>query len=212
MGAQMRYVALDIETTGLDPDYCQILQVAAVVDDWPANRTSHDGGELPIGRLPTFEAILRHEVMHGEPIALTMNAELIETIGRCPVNEHTSVPISYRNRSVPVFFVRAQLFEALRHFLSAHLGKPPYVAAGRNVAGFDLQFFPEDARRLFHYRLLDVSSMAMGARPALWQADRLPSCDKIIDHPAAHDALFDAWDVIRTVRKLYNEHPETNGC
>lgn len=207
----MRYVALDIETTGLDPDYCQILQVAAVVDDWPANRTSHDGEELPIGRLPTFEAILRHEVMHGEPIALTMNAELIAAIGKAPVTEGTSVPISYRNRSVPVFFVRDRLFSALAEFLKGALGEPPYIAAGRNVAGFDLQFFPDWARALFHYRVLDVSSMAMGARPALWQADRLPSCDKIIDHVAAHDAIHDATDVIRTVRKLYNEHPETNG-
>jgi oligoribonuclease (3'-5' exoribonuclease) len=207
----MRYVAIDIETTGLDPDYCQILQVAAVCDDWPAHRKHDDGGELPVARLPTFEAVLRHEVMHGEPVALNMNAELIGVIGKCPVTDGTSVPVSYRDRTIPAYFVRDRLFAALGDFLKGYLGEPPYVAAGRNVAGFDLQFFPDWARALFHYRCLDVSSMAMGAQPSLWQHTRLPSGDKILGHPAAHDALLDAWDVIRTVRLLYNDHPETNG-
>jgi len=40
-----KYVSLDIETTGLNPENCQVLEIGAVIDD----------GTTPIEDCPTFQ-------------------------------------------------------------------------------------------------------------------------------------------------------------
>ena len=42
----MKYISIDIETTGLDPENCQILSIGAVIEDTL--------NQLPFEELPTF--------------------------------------------------------------------------------------------------------------------------------------------------------------
>ena len=58
------FVSMDIETTGLDPDYCQVLEFGAVIDDPTAYRARFDLLGLPgVERVEVFRAVpvrLRH--------------------------------------------------------------------------------------------------------------------------------------------------------
>jgi oligoribonuclease (3'-5' exoribonuclease) len=67
MGVPVRYVAIDIETTGLDPETCQILELGAVIDDLVS----------PIESLPRFSIIVKYEIYTGQAGALVMNRDLL---------------------------------------------------------------------------------------------------------------------------------------
>ena len=55
-----KYVSLDIETTGLNPENCQVLEIGAVIDD----------GTTPIEECPTFHCYVDHGLILGEPFAV----------------------------------------------------------------------------------------------------------------------------------------------
>ena len=72
----MKYVSIDIETTGLNPDTCNTLEFGAVLEDtvnWKL-----------LEELPTFRRVLRPPVAVGiycvEPSAVTMHTKLFEEI------------------------------------------------------------------------------------------------------------------------------------
>ena len=71
----MKYVSIDIETTGINREKCQVLSIGAVIEDTNNPR--------PIEELPKFHAaIVGREGLYGEPFALNMNKSLIENIVR----------------------------------------------------------------------------------------------------------------------------------
>lgn len=67
----MRITSIDIETTGLDPKKCQTLQIGAVVFD-----TTSEVFES----IATYNKVIRHSEIHGEPFAIQMNACIIKQI------------------------------------------------------------------------------------------------------------------------------------
>lgn len=204
----MKYAAIDIETTGLDRDQDQILQVAIVVED--TERVGSDG--IPdILALPTFEGVIRHERISGHPFALAMNADLIEVIAKAPRGPNAEVEL--RGRTVRIFDNSDELASGAIDFLDATidtLNGPPYrrdyVAAGKNAAGFDLPFLPGKLRVCFHHRVIDVGSVALGVEASSWREDRIPGLSELLsvisNREATHDALEDARDVVRLLRWL----------
>ena len=72
----MRYVSIDIETTGLNPETCQIIEFGAVID----NDTNDE--------FPTFHRYIKHHSYQGEPRALSMHARIFRALadgeGICP--------------------------------------------------------------------------------------------------------------------------------
>ena len=72
----MKYVSIDIETTGLNPDKCQIIEFAAVVDDLQ--------DQQPIEKLPKFQTYIRHESYTGEPYALAMHSNIFKKLAKFP--------------------------------------------------------------------------------------------------------------------------------
>ena len=71
---KMPYVSIDIETTGLDPEHCQTLEVGAVIDDWKS----------PIDQLPRFRRVLTYETVSGNPYAMALNANLLKFMANAP--------------------------------------------------------------------------------------------------------------------------------
>ena len=67
---KMPYVSIDIETTGLDPETCQILEIGAVWDDWTK----------PIDELPVYHRLVYHKEYRGSAYALAMNANLLKQL------------------------------------------------------------------------------------------------------------------------------------
>lgn len=138
----MKYASIDIETTDLDPQKGQILEIAAVVDDL-------DGWSDNVPR-PAIRLYLAHKEIHGSPTALAMNADIIKIIAE---NKHPDLQ--------PPLEAEWKLF----NFLSTHLGKnEKWNVAGKNFNGFDKNFmihqFHDYAmfKHKFHHRTIDPAT------------------------------------------------------
>lgn len=176
---KMSYVSIDIETTGLDPDTCQVLEVGAIFEDWKS----------PIDTLPEFRQILKYTELRGNPFALALNANLLKQIAN-PQPEHCQPH---------------ELGQRLANWVRAcGLDPMDLTAAGKNFASFDMQFlkrlpkFGESVK--FKHRILDPAIL-------YWQFDdeRLPGSATCyqragLDDKVAHTAVEDARAVVRLIR------------
>ncbi len=172
----MRYVSLDIETTGLDPKRCQVLQLAMVLED-----TEYP--DTPILDLPHWCEAIHWKGLHGEPYAFSMHSKLLKL---CADGERSTPPIPF--------------YDFAECWLQDHDVTPDnrITVAGKNVAGFDLRFLPDQITGCFHHRCLDPGSVFVD-----WDQQHLLSLGDLIDAKVAHDALQDARDVIKVLRRSY---------
>lgn len=174
----MRYVSIDIETTGVRPQQDQILQLALVVEDTTKR--------VPVEELPYFCCLVQHEEYHGNAYALALNSWILDVVsGR-------TKPVPY-----PIYSLDSMTERALE-FLHLQLGIGRLNAAGKNAAGFDLPFLPRALRDRFRHRVIDPGSVFVD-----WSKDMLPALGDLIDTPVSHDALGDARDVITCLRRSY---------
>lgn len=70
----MKYVSIDIETSGLDSTKHQILSIGAIIEDTEE--------KLPFDEIPTFNAIVVQRDITGSPYALNLNKGIIELMGK----------------------------------------------------------------------------------------------------------------------------------
>ncbi|UYZ61959.1 3'-5' exonuclease [Hymenobacter weizhouensis] len=189
----MRYISLDLETTGGNPQRHQVLELAAVVEDTKRLR--------PLAELPAFRRVVRHPEYVGTAGALALNAGLLQELARKEPNPELCTP--------------AELLPQLREFLLAQGFRPDkkdcvtVTLAGKNVASFDLGFL----RELPGWGTLVRAEPAMLDPAAFylnWRKDsRLPTMSickaraQFEDHTVAHQALADALDVVRLLRPFY---------
>jgi hypothetical protein len=143
-------IALDIETTGVDPETSQILEIGFVVFDTANNLTPFD--ELPKGKVR-----IQHQNIHGNIFAINMNKEIIADINRSIkdkdfVNEHRALGVLY----VPTEDCAANWLHELitTKAKSAGFSIPAessgeiwdfkkrlvFTAAGKNFSSFDMKF------------------------------------------------------------------------
>ena len=187
----MNYISIDIETTGLDPQRDQILEFAAVVDDF----------ETPIDNLPVFQRLIRRDRVHGNPFAISMNALILKemansTIGYCGIQQ---------TRGCVAEDQLLYQFAAWLKMLS--LPEMNLKIAGHNASGFDVQFI----KRLpgygevvqFHHRVLDVGSIYF--QP---EDHELPATQKCLTRAGLsgtleHRAVPDALNAVRLIRAKY---------
>lgn len=109
------YVSIDIETTGLDPSWCQVLEIGAVV--------CQVNFETPVEKLPTFCRRIDHGRFQGQSYALQMNHAILNRIA-------TGDAVT-----------PAQAVMDFHDFLSSYGVDPlAVVFAGKNAALFDLPF------------------------------------------------------------------------
>ncbi|UOQ73641.1 hypothetical protein [Hymenobacter cellulosilyticus] len=189
----MRYISLDLETTGGNPGRHQILELAAVVED-----TKH---LRPLAELPAFRRVVRHPDYTGTAGALALNARLLEELARKEPNPELCLP--------------EELMPQLREFLLLHGFRPDkkdcvaVTLAGKNIGSFDVPFL----------RLLPGWGTLVRHEPALldpaafylnWRKDsRLPTMSickaraHFADDTVAHQALADALDVVQLLRPFY---------
>ena len=184
----MRYVSLDLETSGPNPRRHQVLELAAVIEDSRHPR--------PLAELPAFRRVVRHPEYVGTAGALALNARLLVELAQKTPNAELCGP--------------SELLPQLREFLLAHGFRPDkrdcvaVTMAGKNIASYDLGFLQE----------LPGWGTLVRADPAAfylnWHKDsRLPSMTickaraRFDDHTVAHEALADALDVVRLLRPFY---------
>jgi len=192
----MKYVAIDIETTGLEPDRNDIIEFGAVIED------SND--PKPFDELPQFQTYVHDgQPLFGDVYALNMNVDIIRILAEKPADSVICSP--------------DDLFDYFLGWLNAHgLGIQDRVTlkfnkinvAGKNFAAFDMRFLRRNDERwgkLFHHRFLDPATGNIS-----WKIDETaPNLDLCLqrqfgDGPSKlHSALFDCWDVIRLLRRQY---------
>lgn len=175
----MKYVSLDIETTGVRPKQDQILQLALVVEDTTKL--------MPIEELPYFCCLVKHEEYHGNAYALGLNAWILDI-----VSGRTNTGSPY-----PILTEEDMVTEA-NVFLSFHFPKGKINVAGKNAAGFDIPFLPTILSDRFRHRVIDPGSVFVD-----WNKNQLPALGDLLETPVSHDALGDARDVITCLRRSY---------
>ena len=175
-----KYVSIDIETTGLNPDKHQILEFGAVIDDGS-----------PIDECPTFRYIVKHDQICGDPYALAMNQELLYEMA---------------NPGTTMFGIE-NLFTQFNAWLHVQGLTEKIVVAGKNYANFDLRFLEKLVgwnTIEFDHRIIDVGNLYW--RPSEDGA-YLPPMGKCLkraglDPTVTHHAIDDAKQVIQLIRAL----------
>lgn len=175
----MKYVSIDIETTGLNPDACKIIEFAAVYDDT----------DYSLKHAPSFHKLILPNEIRGELFAIQMNGEIFKEI--------------QENFNSDLVTLEKDLVDKFAHWLGdLNLTKPTF--AGKNFANFDLRFL----RRLpgwqnikHEYRFIDVGSMYL-QHTDKWTVPSLSDCLERanIEKSVTHRALDDALDVCRLIR------------
>lgn len=208
----MKYLSLDIETTGLNPVTCDVLEVGAYLED--------TNNLLPREQLPFFHKYLWRDNYRGEPYALQMNAHIFQkmltlkkNVGVGQFHDHDKLLINpeyiWEHFGWWVYFHRklwaGTKFDNDTTFSWSDM--PHLVIAGKNVAGFDIPFlkrldgnFPK-----FHHRVIDPGMMYFDPRSDEVPPD-LKECKRRagLAEQVSHEALDDAWDVIQLVRRNFS--------
>lgn len=226
----MKYISMDIETTGLDENEDEILSIGAIIEDTE--------NILPYEELPKFHVAIRHTNVRGSLYALNMNKELIETI----VDYQTAETLDEKNDLVHwtgmQFLHKEDVAESFFHFLyingistekldninmaqhckivDGHVvpainmrTKPVTISvAGKNFGTFDKLFLEKLPRWKqvvkFRNRIIDPAVLYVD-----WKNDTalpgLEECKERAGIPGnvSHDALADAWDTLQVIRAKY---------
>ena len=108
----MKFISIDTETTGLNPDTCQLLSFGAIVEDTEK--------KLPFNQIPKFHcAILRGErdILQGELFALNMNKNLIERITQYSIAKTQEEKDEIVQKTGMIFLREEEVVKAFYHFL-----------------------------------------------------------------------------------------------
>lgn len=139
----MRYLSLDIETGGLDPENNDLLEVGVIIAD-TAKPYDDSLPKLRIGVLPHH--YIGHYRLH--PVAATMNAKLLTELAGGLADKS----VTFDHLVTP-----NQVHQILDVWFQNHeLGKK-VVVGGKNVAGFDIPFLRKHCGKfpMFRHRVLD---------------------------------------------------------
>jgi len=225
----MKYISIDIETTGLEKDRYQILSIGAIIED-----TSK---KLPFDEIPKFHAAILHNEITGSPFALNMNKKILEAIAQYQEAEDQDEKNDLVQMTGMEFYHEDEVSEAFYQFLYRNglvefdakeainrqvkivngqtypiltsKMKPVTInVAGKNFASFDKIFLERLPRWKqvvrIRQRIIDPSVMFTNwnddnSLPSLFECKKRAKIDGIV----THDALEDAWDVIQLLRTQY---------
>lgn len=169
----MKFLALDIETTGINVKRSQILQISAVFHDTHTN----------VERV--FDVLVDNgPIVYGEPYALKLNSWIFDELSK-------------KSGAHKILSLGTAQFEFKRFVEECCEGK--ITVAGKNVAGFDLRILETNGFFLdkFSHRVLDVGTLYLtdfGYIPTLGEIN------KRLDRPqVSHNALEDCRDVIAAI-------------
>ena len=224
----MKYISIDIETTGLDADLNQILSIGAVIEDTL--------NPLPFEELPKFHAVIKRESVYGSIFALNLNKDLIQAMKDYSEARNEELKQEVEESFGAKFYHEDEVVEALFQFcyrnglvdldpnfvnntrkivdgisypiLTSNMPKTYLNCAGKNFAGFDKKFLEKLPRwkQVFSIRsrVLDPGILFVD-----WINDEsIPSLDECkkragIEGVVTHNAVEDAMDVVMLLRQCY---------
>jgi len=189
----MKYLSLDTETLGLNPEEDSIIQVGYVLDDL--------SNQKPEEELVKRNFFVQCEKIHGSP----------DTIEWHRTNGLWERWMESLNKKTFDQIFDQIYWDTKEEFKLSDPISEKINLAGKNLAMFDLKFlnridgFPSFFDRFFHRRIID---------PAMFYTDL--TIDKVLpnltecksraglkDTEVTHDALDDAMDVVKLMRIEY---------
>lgn len=188
----MKYLSIDIETTGLDPETCQIIEFAAVADDL--------NNQLPIENLPKFQTYIYHDLYQGEAYALGLHSEIFKKLANLTTN---GINVCNPDMLMSKFCTFLTTLCGYEHSLDGSGVK--INVAGKNFANFDNKFLsklPYGGVR-FNHRVLDPVMLYFNPLEDMKQLPSTETCMKRAGIPgtSSHTALEDAIMVVRLLRE-----------
>ena len=199
----MKFISIDIETTGLDPETCQVIQIGAIIENTDT--------VAPIENLPRFQCIVEHQHLTGSPFALYMNREIVNRLGELErADREARSEIRKKHNIIPANLVSKSFSMWLTANGIPKLESSDQVSitvAGKNFGVFDKVFLEKipgwTSAIRFKQRMLDPGILCMD-----WATDagppNLQTCMQRanVEGSVTHDALQDAVDVVRVLRGI----------
>lgn len=188
------YVSIDIETLGTDPETCDVIEFAAVIDN-------HID---PVGMLPTYHCYLPKDVYRGQPFAMAMHSKILHRIA---VREpgFSYIPQNLLGENFSQWLVKNGVEKNENFYDPIEL-----IVAGKNFPGFDQRFL----RRIENFenninvfrRILDPCTSFYRPKidkkpPGLSECLKRAGIEKSVEHTAVADAI----DVIHCLRFVYDK-------
>lgn len=203
----MKYVSIDIETTGLSCETNDMIEFAAVIEDTE--------NLLPIDKLPTFSAVVINpkDIYTSNGYCLCLHTELYKKILKFhnKLKENKSSVIRLENsttKNVNIAIYDYELILKFKMWLWENKLKvnEKIIPAGKNFFGFDINFI-EKIDKLkslkFSHRALDPTALFMlqedKSPPALDECAKRAGIEFKAD--GYHTALSDALMVVELIRK-----------
>jgi oligoribonuclease (3'-5' exoribonuclease) len=192
----MIYASIDLETTGLDPETCQIIEFGMYIEDTTKM--------LPREKLPYFHCYINNEFISGEAYALNMHLQsgLLQKIIDKSLNKKVDghwLNLDYLHTCIVNHFTK----EYEKYTGKPHKGK--ISVAGKNFNGLDKNFLvnaDKNFKNLFHHRVIDPAILYYDKKLDKEVLPDLSTCKKRagLNEIVTHNALDDAWDVIQLLR------------
>ena len=185
----MKYISIDIETTGLNPETCNIIEFGAILDDTEKLD--------PLDKLATFHCyILPPEKTYtGEPYALSMHPEKFKRIAT------RTKGFDYWSGSKLGFGFKTFLLE---NGYSLEEDRVHINVAGKNFGTFDLQFLKKLDGWVKHidvrHRIIDPSILYWDSEDETLPGTELCKQRCGLIELVKHDVISDCMDVIQLVR------------
>lgn len=194
----MRFVSIDIETTGLDPETCEVLEIGAVINS-----------TIDLEGLPTFRYRILRDSYKGEPYALNMHQDLFKDLAtkKRTTGSH-SVGGSRWHKEW--YGLECEFPEYFADWLrSWGIDPTKFTAAGKNFAGFDGPFLKKIKGDVnWCHRVLDPGSMYARSDDEV-VPDTLECCRRAGIRPEnipgdPHTAIHDALVVVELIRRGFD--------
>ena len=192
----MKYICSGIETTGLNPKSCLILEIGMVMENTRL--------KLPREQCPTFHCYLDYKHFIGEDFALNMNKAIIQRI-----KDLQEQPVLACESKSLLLGPDAAVERMIQFISPLFPNEYKITIAGKNAASFDIPFLKmmgdgHGEKLPFSHRVIDPAMLFVD-----WKLDdKLPDLKLCKDRAGvtgevSHNSLDDAWDVIQLLRTRY---------
>lgn len=192
------YISIDLETTGLDRNRSEILEIGAVFED----------GVSPLSELKTFHFLIKKpHYNYVEPYAAQMNQAIFVELGKSGVEPSFAL---YRLVS---FFKEALVGVQSWHMknnVKVSSRGPRVTIGGKNPAGFDIPILRNEMDRCNHellrsfdelidYQVIDPGPMYLKDFGRIAHLYEIKKHIGLGDN-VSHRGKDDAFDVIKVIR------------
>lgn len=179
----LKYISIDLETTGLDPDQHQIIEMAAIYDFDPS---------VPVELLPTFHAYVRRDCNYcGSAYALAMNSDILSVLAK---------------GTDPEIKDTVTLWDDFQRWLDKYDVKLHFTPAGKNFGSFDAQFLLRAGfDKIWTHRTLDPGCLYLSCDDTQIPSTR-ECCKRAGVAVGNHRAVDDARCIINLIRVIFGGH------